>query len=222
MNFYESSLKGLKQILHMTGETAYENYIDTCLAEWETTRTTKKLDAAFRKGGFFENFSFPLSDFVTEEEHFWGTQLFGGMVAMILQLARFHNANRTVTVEFMRKNFGVPSDVISGTRCQNCGAKEINQADIDRYITPRVISQAIVDGLANDTLTENINDMLALRYKPLTAARAEAIARALHSNVAVSDARTPMTICKRCGSKDMAKCRFLRHTKEPSFVALSR
>lgn len=222
MNFYASSLNGLKQILHASGETRYENYIDECIQEWETTQSTDKLEKAFQKGGFFEDFSFPLTDFATEEEHFWYTQLFGGMEAMTVQLARFHRANRPITIEFMRKNFGIPSDVISGQKCVSCGAKEINQADIDRYITPKVISAAIVDGLANDNLPEKVEELLTLRSEGLKAARAEAIARALNSNVSVSDSRTPMTVCKRCGSKDIAKCRFLRHTKEPSFVALSR
>ena len=221
MNYYAASLNGLKQILHASGEIPYEKYIDDCIREWEERHSAEKLEAAFKKGGIFENFVFQRSDFNTDEEQFWYTQIFGGMVAMSIRLAQFERANRPVSIGFMRKNCGIPSDVISGNKCQNCGAKEINQSDIDRYITPTVIAKTIVDGLDKDNLPEKINEILTLRSKTLTAARAEAMARALNSNVSVSDERTPMTICKRCGSKDIAKCRFLRHTKEPSFVALS-
>ena len=222
MNFYAASLNGLKHILHASGETRYENYIDECIKEWETNESTRKLEDGFRKNGIFEDFVFPQTDFATQEEHFWFTQLFGGMVAMTVQLARFHNSGRTITIESMRKNFGAPSDVISGTKCQNCGAKEINMTDIDKYVTPAVISKTIVDGLENGCLTEKLDEIMTLKSKLLSSARAEAIARALNSNVSVSDDRTPMQICKRCGSHDMAKCRFLRHTRQPSFVFLSR
>ncbi len=222
MNFYASSLEGLKQVLHFSGETRYENYIDECIHDWANSQSTAKLLAAFGKGGIFAEFTFPLSDFATEEEQFWCTQLFGGLVAMTVQLARFHQNNRPISIDYMRRNFGIPSDVISGYKCTSCGTKEINQAQIDRYITPKVVSGTIIDGLEKEDLSERIEALLSLRSEGLKAARAEAIARALNSNVSVADDRKPLTICKHCGSRAIDKCRFLRHTKQPSFVALSR
>jgi|GEM_PF-4612841 len=222
MIFYEASINGLKLILHKSGETAYEAYIDDCIREWKTKKSTQKLQNGFRSGGLFENFSFRQDDFTSDEEGYWYTQLFGGMVAMAVQLARFMDNGKTVSIEFIKKNFGVPSDVISGTKCTKCGAKEISSADIDKYITPRVVASAIVDGLEKDRLETNINELLSLQYEPLLQARQEASGRAANSNVAVSGSRTPATVCRHCGSKDIVKCRFLRHTQKPCFVALSR
>ena len=68
MNYYAASLNGLKQILHASGEIPYEKYIDDCIREWEERHSAEKLEAAFKKGGIFENFVFQRSDFNTDED----------------------------------------------------------------------------------------------------------------------------------------------------------
>ncbi len=222
MNYYEASLQGLKRILHVSGEEGYEHYIDECISEWQKGGKTQKLQAGFKKGGAFEKFSFENTRFTSHEQQFWYTKLFGGMVAMALQLARFQDEGRTVPIEFIRKNFGIPSDVISGTKCSKCGAKEITMGDIDKYITPKVVAAAIVDGLEQSCLIQNVDAVLELRSKELLQGREDAKLRAANTQVSVSSDRTPAAVCKHCGSSDLVRCRFLRHTKEPRFVALSR
>ncbi len=222
MNYYESSLIGMKRVLSKSGETVFEGYMDEFISEWNTSGSSDKFVKAFSKGGSFENFSFASTKFDSEEKRFWYTQLFGGLVAMAMQLVRFAQANRTMTVDFMRKNFGHPAEVISGIKCGKCGAKEINAADIDKYITPPVVSKAIIDGLESSCIEQKVDELLDLTSAHLKLERDEAVQRAVNSRVSVSQDRTHPAVCSKCGAADIVKCRFLKSVKTTTFVALSR
>ena len=222
MDFFTPTLEGMISILNECGETDYADNIKACLKTWTSERNPDDFTKSFSKGGYFENFAFANSEFTSDEQRFWITQMFSCLVAMGMQLARFEKSNRLMTIDFMRRNFGHQPEVISGLRCADCGAKEINTADIDRYITPCVISSLIVDGLEAGNLDKNVASIIDLSSKAIADQRAEAAARAANSNVSVADSRTPMTRCKHCGSTNIVKCRFLKSLKKPAFVALSK
>ena len=222
MNYYESSLKGMKRILQKTGDTVSEGYIDEFIGEWRLAGKTDRFEKAFSKDGVFADFGFASPSIKSEELRFWCTQLFGGLVAMALQLVRFSKAGREMTIDFMRKNFGHPAEVISGVKCSACGAKEINVADIDRYITPPVVSRAIIDGLESGDIEKDIDEILDGTSQHLASERREAALRAENSKVYVSDERVHSARCSKCGKAALEKCRFLKSMKSASFVSLSR
>ncbi len=221
MNHYEATIKAIKQVLSYCGKKDYESYIDDCINDWERVRSTELFVKGFTKNGKFQKFVITESDVEDDEKRFWTTQLFGALVSMAMQLTRFISAGNEMPISYMRKNFGHPPEVISGLRCKNCGAKEINTADIDKYITPSVISKAIIDGLENDCLEKNAAEILGLSSDYLKADRDEARMRAFNTGVAVSDARTPTVMCHKCGCRELDRCRFLKSLKKPVFVALS-
>ena len=220
MNNYESTLKGIKLVLANCGETDHENFLDDCINEWTSFGGTDLFVKGFSKNGRFEGFTFSETAFDDEEHRFWTTQLFGALVSMAMQLARFIKAGREMPIEYMRKNFGHPAEMISGVRCKDCGAKEINMADVDKYVTPSVISRAIIDGFEDNKLEENIRAILDLSSNYLSTERNDARTRALNTNVSVSSDRTPPAICRHCGSSGLERCRFLKSLKKPVFVAL--
>ncbi len=222
MNYYESSLKGMKRVLEKAGDTVNEGYIDQFIGEWRLSGRTEAFEKAFSKDGVFADFSFDSPSIKNEELRFWCTQLFGGLVAMALQLVKFSKAGREMTIAFMRKNFGHPAEVISGVKCTACDAKEINAGDIDRYITPPVVSRAIIDGLEGECMEKNVDELLDGTSEQLAAERKEAALRAENSKVNVSDGRTHSSICSNCGKTAVEKCRFLKSVKSVSFVSLSR
>lgn len=222
MNYYASSLAGMKRVLAQSGDTASEGYVDEFINEWKNTGRTDKFEKAFSKGGVFEDFSFASAKMDSEEKRFWCTQLFGGLVAMALQLVRFSKSGRTMTIEFMRKNFGHPAEVISGVKCTSCGAKEINAADIDKYITPPVVSKAIIDGIESSCMEQKVDEILDGTSAHLRLEREEAARRAANSKVSVSDNRLHSAVCSKCGKASLEKCRFLKSIKTTSFVSLSR
>ncbi len=221
MNYYESSINAIKQVLSSCKETEYAEYIDECIREWDRTRDTDLFVKGFSKNGKFEKFLISNGEFADDEHLFWATQVFGGLVAMAMQLARFIKAGREMPISYMRKNFGHPAEVVSGLRCKNCGAKEINIADIDKYITPSVISRAIIDGFEQDCLEKNVSEILDISSDYIKSERDNAKERALNTGVSVSDNRVPSTICRKCGCKELNKCRFLKSLKKQMFVALS-
>lgn len=222
MHYFESTLTAMKKLLDMGKEYRYAVFLGDCIADYQNNKSTDRFRKGFSQGGLFESFAFRPSDFDTEEQLFWATQLFGGMVAMAAQLARFESSGRVITIDFMRKHFGHPAEVVSGSKCGGCGYKEITAADIDRYITPPVVAAVIVDGLEEGSLLQKteelINGMPALREKE----RAEAKERAANTGIAVSDGRAVMKRCPSCGGTDIVKCRFLKSLKTRGFVALSR
>ena len=222
MDFLAPTLEGMGLILTECGETGYAENIKASLESWTNNHDAETFIKSFSKGGYFESFSFADTKFPSEEHRFWITQMFGGLVAMGMQLARFEKDNRIMTIEFMRRNFGHQPEVISGARCGACGAKELNTADIDRYITPYVISRLIIDGLESNRLDKNIASVMDVSSKEISAQRAEALLRANNTGVSVSDSRTTMTRCSHCGSTNILRCRFLKSLKKPVFVALSK
>lgn len=221
MNHYEATVKAIKQVLASCGKKEYEAYIDDCISEWDRTRSTELFVKGFKKNGKFEKFAITDTDVSNEEIRFWTIQIFGALVSMAMQLTRFISAGREMPISYMRKNFGHPPEVISGQRCKNCGTKEINSADVDKYITPSVISRAIIDGLEKDCLEKNTAAILDLSSDYLKTERDEAKMRAFNTGVSISDARTPSTVCRKCGCRELDRCRFLKSLKKPVFVALS-
>lgn len=222
MNYYETSLAAMKKILDDCGEGRYSAFVGDCINDWQDSKNTDRFMKGFSKGGLFESFSFRKSDFDSSEKEFWTTQVFGALVAMAMQLVRFERSGREIDIAFIRKNFGHPAEVISGSKCSDCGKKEINMADIDKYITPPVVSKAVVDGLEFDNLNEKIDELLSLNSDHLVSEREKAVTRAINTNVSVSNTREPLTVCKYCGGKNIVKCRFLKSLKANTFVALSR
>lgn len=222
MNYYEMSLVAMKKILDDCGEGRYSAFVGDCITDWKKKKNTDRLTKGFSKGGLFESFSFRKSDFDSPEKEFWTNQCFGAMVAMTMQLARFEHSGRDITIDFIRKNFGHPAEVISGSKCTDCGRKELNMEDIDKYITSPVVAKAVVDGLENGDLNENLDKVISLEYDYLLSERENAIARAMNTNVSVSNTRDALTVCKNCGGKNIVKCRFLKSLKTNTFVALSR
>ncbi len=222
MNYYEMSLEAMKKILDDAGEGRYSAFIGDCITDWKKKKNTDRLMKGFLKGGLFEGFSFRKSDFDSAEKEFWTVQCFSAMAAMTMQLARFEHSGQDITIEFMRRNFGHPAEVISGSKCSDCGKKELNMEDIDKYITTPVVAKAVVDGLESGRLIENLDEVISEKYDYLKSEREKALARAMNTNIPVSNERGALSVCKNCGGKNIVKCRFLKSLKTNTFVALSR
>lgn len=222
MNFFETSAKGMEKVLRECKEDYYADYIAESLEKWTENKDTSYFIQGFSKKGRFENFSFQNTVFATPEREYWTHQYFGGLVAMALQLAKFEREGKTISIDFIKQHFGHPAEVISGTLCTDCGAREFSMLDIDRYITSPVISGAIIAGLEKGDLSEITEQIMTVSYVPLFVQREQASLRASNSNVSVSSAREPAKVCLKCGGKNIQKCRYLKSLKKMSFVALNK
>ncbi len=222
MNFYELTLETLIQVLTDSSEDLKASYLSDCLSRWKSRSDVDYFIRGFSDKGVFADFHFANSTFSSEEQRFWTQQLFGGLVAMAMQLARFHKEKKPISIGFIRQNFGHQAEVIHGTVCQDCGARLVNALDIDRYITMPVISEAIVEGLDHDDLKKRAAEVMALTYPRLGSEREKAKLRAANTNITVSSDRKPQTMCFRCGSKNLKTNRFLKSLRKNEFVMLSK
>ena len=222
MKFYETSIKAMEKVLKDTKEDFYADYISECIQKWESSKDTTYFIKGFSKKGRFENFTFQNTAFPSEESRYWTQQYFGGLVAMAMQLAKFINEGKTIDIDFIKKNFGHQAEVISGSVCSSCGTKQFSMADIDKCVTIPVISGGIIEGLEKEDLTDITEQIMNCTYGRLVKEREQAKERAANTNVSVSSSRTAMTVCTKCGGKNISKCRFLKSLKKNAFVALSR
>lgn len=221
MNFYEITLRAMHKLLTDCGEQEYAACIADCLEQWTSNADMAPLLQAFSKKGKFAHFAFEHTVFPTEERNYWTQQLFGGLTAMAMQLAKFAGEGKSVDIRFIRQHFGYPAEMITGSMCADCQSRQISMADIDRYISMQVISAAIVDGLEAGDLTKATEEIMQVKWKDIKALRDKAQLRALNTNVDVSSGRMPMTVCMKCGGKNIRPCRFLKSVKELVFVPLS-
>lgn len=222
MQFYETTLKAMHKLLSDCGEQPYADYLADCLVQWREHADTSPFLKGFSQKGIFEHFSFEHTRFPSAESNYWTQQLFGGLTAMAMQLARFENEGKKIDIGFIRKHFGHPAEVISGSRCEDCGTKQICQADIDRYISMQVISTAIADGLEAGNLTRTVEQIMQVTDREIITLRERSRLRAANTGVNVSSGRTPMAVCTKCGGKNIRSCRFLKSLREPKFVELSQ
>lgn len=221
MEFYEITLNAMKHLLTVCHEEDYAHILGNCLEQWRKKQDTDCFLTEFAKGGRFRTFQFKEADFVSGEQNFWVQQLFGGLVAMAIQLAGAIQENRTVDIGFIRKNFGRASEVITGTMCPECGKRQISGLDIDRYISTPIIAKRIADGLESNTLNEKIDALIDVSAPEIQRERRAAELRAANTGLLMAD--KPMTFCPSCGSKKKpVPCRLLKSLREPVFVPLNQ
>lgn len=218
MEFYEITLKGMKKILDDCKEDMYSDIVGECLKKWQSYKDVMCMLKEFSDNGRFRMFRFKPTDFSSSEQAFWTNQLFGGLVAMMIQLGGLILDGKKVGIDFIRGNFGRPSEVLTGYKCTSCGKFMTSGLDIDKYVSLPIIGKRIADGLENGSLDEEIEIIMSLSAPEIEKERNRTKLRCINTNISMS-ANKP-EICQSCGSKKIQPCRFLKSLKEPVFVPL--
>ena len=219
MEFYETTLRGMKKILECFHEDFYAGIVEKCIEKWISDKNVMCMLGEFADSGKFRTFKFKPSDFSSDEQAFWTNQLFGGLVAMMIQLGGHILDGKTVTIDFIRKNFGRSSEVLTGTKCTSCGKLFTSALDIDKYVSLPIIAKRIADGLEKGNLDDEIDIILSLSAPETEKERNKTKLRCINTNISVTD--TKPVICLSCGSRKLSSCRFLRSVKAPVFVPLN-
>ena len=222
MDYFEITLRGMRKVLDLCGEDTYRAYIDDCIEGYSAKGDVGLLMKGFSPKGVFADFHFENTVFPTEEKRFWTEQLFGGLVAMSVQLARFKAEHTPFDITFIREHFGHPAEIIEGSVCAGCGLKTITALDIDRYVTMPVIAEAIVEGIDRGDLEARVVQITDLSYPKLKYERDDASVRAINTDISVSSGRTRPTVCLRCGGKNIKTVKFLKSLRKKEFVMLSK
>lgn len=219
MEFYEITLRGMHKILKDFKEDKYADIVEKCIDLWQKKHDTYCMLQEFADKGRFRTFKFSSENFSSVEQNFWVQQLFGGLVAMMIQLAQFENEKKNINIDFIRKNFGMPTDVLTGIMCTSCGQRQTSLLDIDKYISLPIIAKRIAYGLEKGSLDDEIDAVASVSAPEIERERNNARLRTANTNIPVFDSRnTP--VCPSCGNKKFTVCKFLKSVKEPVFIPL--
>ena len=105
--------------------------------------------------------------------------------------------------------------------CSRCGRREATLLDIDQYISKRIISKRIVDGLENGNLSEEIEHVMKLELPELERERRRVRLRLSNTGLPINDRFGRLVSCMGCGSEDIVPSRLLRSNNENIFVLLN-
>ncbi len=221
MEFYITALGGMKRLFENIENTDAVNILNNCIEKYNLKKDIISFVKEFDKNGFFRNFELDISDFDSAEKFYWTQQLLGALISMALELSRAIDSGKSYTIDFIRRNFGHPTEIIDGTTCTNCGSNQINMADIDIYISSSIIAKRVVDGLENGSLNNNVDLIMSLSAPEISRERERTKSRIINSSIPFSQERIPRTVCLLCGCKDIKKRHFLKSLKKFVFVPLS-
>ena len=220
MEYYEMALQGLYRFFTEYGDKKYSLIIKECIDRWQKNKDAAFFSEKVSKNGEMAEFSLKCSERISDERSYTAFQLFGALVSMAAQLAVFINQKFRVDIDFIRRNFGRPTEVINGTFCRGCGADSISSADIAEYILPTVIAERIVDGLENNTLEKNIVSVMELTAPEIELRRNSVKQRIENSKILFSEVRWHDGLCPVCGSGDTKTRRFLKSLNKNIFIPL--
>ncbi len=219
MEFYETTLKGMKKLLSDFNEDKYAEIVESCLKKWQSDKDVQCMLSEFSDTGRFRTFKFKPEDFSSAEQALWTNQLFGGLVAMMIRLGSMILENKSVGIDFIRSNFGHSAEVLTGFKCTSCGRFYTSSLDIEKFISVPIIAKGIADGLEKESLDDEIDKIMSLSSAGAEKERGKAKLRCMNTNITVSDGRP--IFCTSCGSKKIEPCRFLKSVKELVYVPLN-
>ena len=219
MEFYETTLKGMKKLLSDFNEDKYADIVQNCLEKWQAHKDVECMLSEFSDTGKFRAFKFNPADFSSPEQALWTNQLFGGLVAMMIRLGSLILEGHSVGIDFIRSNFGHSSEILTGFKCTSCGRFYTSSLDIEKFISMPMIAKGITDGLEKKNLDDEIDRIMSMSSPQIEKERNKTKRRCVNTNILISDGRP--TFCTSCGNKKIAPCRFLKSVKEPVFVPLN-
>ena len=219
MQFYETTLRGMKKILDTFHEDKYADIVENCISKWQSDKDVMCMLNEFADNGRFRTFKFKPTDFSSVEQAFWTNQLFGGLVAMMIQLGSFIADGKTVDIDFIRSNFGRSSEVLTGSKCTSCGKLFTSEQNIDQYISLPIIAKRIADGLEKGSLDDETDVILSMSAPEIQKERDKTKIRCINTNISVTEDKP--VICLSCGNRKISSCKFLKSVKAPVFVPLN-
>lgn len=221
MDFYLMTLSAIQKLLADIDKKEYAYVVGECIENWKNKGDSTMFGKEFDKNGRFADFrldSTSISDF---EKGFWTGQVFSALVAMAAQLAFFHQKGMKADIAFLRKNFGAANEVMTVSKCADCGRREATLLNIDKYVSKIVIAKKIVDGMEKNELDSQIERLITVSAPEIERERRKTRTRLENSSIPYIETYGTIKSCLKCGSKNIAEGRLLRSVKENIFVPLN-
>ncbi len=221
MDIYSAALSGLIKILKDAGLPDSAAVIGTCLEKWEKFGKCDQLQRELLPGGRLETLRIGKDRISDPVKGFWTGQLFQALVALSAQVADFHGRGMKTEIDFLRKNFGTNDEFMEVGMCARCKRREATALDIDQYVSKRIITKRIVDGLENGNLDEEIEHIMKLELPELERERRRLRLRLSNTGLPINDRFGRLVSCMSCGSEEIVPSKLLKSIKENVFILLN-
>ena len=222
MDYYLMTLSAIKKLLSNTGLTGYADTVGECIEKWKNEGDSTAFKKTFDAKGQFADFRIDTKIIPDVEKCFWTANTFSALIAMSAQLDFFHQKGIKPEIEFMRKNFGVANEVMTVSRCAECGKFEATLTDIDKYISKPVIAKRIVDGMEQGNLEEQVETLMNVEADEIKRERRKAIIRLENSGISYVESYAKVKSCLKCGKRNITEGRLLKSVKENIFIPLKK
>lgn len=222
MDYYLMTLSAIKKLLSNIGLTGYADTVGECIEKWKNEGDSTAFKKTFDAKGQFADFRIDTKIITDVEKCFWTANTFSALIAMSAQLDFFHQKGIKPEIEFMRKNFGVANEVMTVSRCAECGKFEATLTDIDKYISKPVIAKRIVDGMEQGNLEEQVETLMNVEAEEIKRERRKAIIRLENSGISYVESYAKVKSCLKCGKRNITEGRLLKSVKENIFIPLKK
>ncbi len=222
MDYYLMTLNGVKKLLNDTGLDRYADVVEDCAEKWKNEGDSSAFKKTFDAKGPFADFRIDTRLIPDVEKCFWTANTFSALIAMSAQLDFFHQRGIKPEIDFMRKNFGVANEIMTVSKCPECGRMEATLTDIDKFISKPVIAKRIVDGMENGNLEEQIEILINVRAEEIKRERRKTITRLENSGIPYIESYVTVNGCIKCGGRNMEEGKLLKSLRENIFIPLKK
>ncbi len=220
MDYYFMTLSAIKKLLGDIGQNEYAEVVGECIDKWKTNGDFGALRKAFDKNGPFADFRIDNHVIDDIEKCFWTANTFSALIAMSAQLEFFHQKNIEPEIEFMRKNFGIANEVMTVSKCANCGHLEATLTDIDKFISKPIIAKRIVDGFESNDLENQVEILMNVSADEIKRERRKTMTRLSNSCIPYVESYGKVRGCLKCGKRNIVEGKLLKSVRENIFIPL--
>ena len=222
MDYYLMTLNAIKKLFVDIGMTKYSDVVGEWIEKWKKDGDCDAFRKTFDANGVFANFRIDTQLIPNVEKCFWTANTFSALIAMSAQLAFFYQKNIEPEIDFMRKHFGIAGEVMTVSKCSDCGRLEATLTDIDKYISKPVIAKRIVDGMENGNLDEQVEALINAGADEIKRERRKVITRLENSSIPYVESYGRVKSCLKCGKKNITEGKLLKSMNENIFIPLKK
>lgn len=221
MDIFLRTLEAMEYELSELQEAQRAELIKKCIYNRQNDGTVDGFLRLFSPSGELSGFSFSKKK-LGVVRCYYANQLFGALVSMATQTAVFEKQGREMTMDFIYRYFGRPTETLGGSKCADCNAVNISLLNIHEIIAPKIISVRVIEGLEENKLIEKITPVMTMQAPELQ--REEMPVRRMLKNSGIDGLyiteKETDTSCSKCGCNRLSPCRLIKSVRNNKFILL--
>jgi hypothetical protein len=188
MDTYRKTLLLLKDLLHKSGNSIWEQWIDRDIDEWDKEKSTSHHKSAFGGMGSIND----LAVGGQEKIGTWKNNMFDLL--------------KSISWTFAAKNkIQFPTTTVSnieGTVCRDCTYAEVSESGIERYISSKHLPAMIANLLSNEQYIDLTNFQMLTNKPEVIVDRQNLLTALTKAKINISKTGNWLKTCPVCNSTD--------------------